>query len=1280
MKQVLFYSKALHTLCSPFHLINRFSIFRFLLLFFVFSGLGEVKGQNVINIYQDFEGQPVNPIANLGQYNGEYQIKTPLLHWIDIPGYWYGDPFGSNYTFKRKTELVSYPFYPDFEASGSSQRIFTVLSDEVYNSDHNFWSDPNWNPIRPDVVSISTHEEQTLVSELFDQKDPVSGAGEFIPHSIFNHVIYLECGLNSNYFIDYEDVIDFVNFPIDLTRSKMRDYPFTTSNDIPTSASHHDVTILPFFELPTDFNATANNLNTLNYFPANEVLPTECQEASLYFYPNIGDAINNNNTNPNQYFHPAPFSLLGFHLNNATGTHPVGYKHGTNNLLEPRDGITHQYYIDKNIDLTKINTTEKIIYNPSEVHITADNLVFPSGYTFKTVRGLYPTVDEIENTTICDAADELDDQRLIHVETDLQTNVSFTTSEGIDLTAPAFYILEPGSKLTIEPCVSIFDVTFLVRTGAELIFHPNQTYGNFRILEEQADVENLPDKIIEINLPNKTCNDCRCVQEYDIAQDLVVDNGEILIWMTDKTVRSNITIKSGGELQVRQAKVEFTDVDVTDNVIFTGITVEAGGKLLLDDAHLTILDGEQPNNCARRHQSWGGIRLRGLNPKAVGEQAELQATNSTISFAKKAIDTQGFTHNDFGQSNWQSGGHVSARNIIFNNNGIGLFAMGKNHLNTFVGCTFTLSPSLRNNFVLENFLSHAFLFNEQNVSFENCAFDNEFSEGLFIEDRGTGIIAYDSDLEVFTDPPPYPFPAPLHNESSFKNLYKGIEHYAFTEANMKVIGVEFENTLQCITANSSNGDNIRNNHFTLNVSGRFTDEERVNTNSILDIYDSWAIYMFGAKNYDITANTVDFNNFDEGSTPHFLPTLYGFIINNTAGGTGSIVENILNQNQSGSLGSVIGTQTEENNKSVEISCNTYNNFSGLQEWEINPISSSDQPFPNLLKDQGSGCGTDPQTGTPLPAGNLFQNNCGNTEANIRVGFLESGFNYWANGLPGSEAYPDCSSSVGVVINNCFPLNQNILCPNGNSGSGGGGKVLVNSYSPTGIVKKLNDGSYNETKKILLSTAVYKAYEEAEQESDALVFLEAMNTNHTNSILLKKYLKKGLVTNAQRKINALRGGENYNASYIQFYQLLIDVQTSGRKYTDMTTHELQIVEKIAQSRTYGSVYAESLLAMLNQTTYDRIPHKKDNQRNKKTNSNDLVSSIQIYPNPSEGLITVESLIKDAKLLVYNITGQLIREEALDFGKNQMEMNVPNGTYFFKILSKEQIISHKIIIAQ
>ncbi|MEZ4887499.1 MAG: T9SS type A sorting domain-containing protein [Chitinophagales bacterium] len=161
---------------------------------------------------------------------------------------------------------------------------------------------------------------------------------------------------------------------------------------------------------------------------------------------------------------------------------------------------------------------------------------------------------------------------------------------------------------------------------------------------------------------------------------------------------------------------------------------------------------------------------------------------------------------------------------------------------------------------------------------------------------------------------------------------------------------------------------------------------------------------------------------------------------------------------------------------------------------------------------------------------------------------------------------------------------------------------------------------------------------------------------------------------------MHGGSVYDASYLQFYQLLIDVRASGRKYTELTTTELQTVENITQANAYGSVYAQSLLAMLNQTIVDRIPHKESTQSNKSAAINELQSMVQIYPNPTNNTVTIESAVKVAKLSVYNITGQFMEQRDLVEGKNDLKMDFPNGTYFFQIQSEQQMITHKVVIAQ
>ncbi|MBL0054547.1 MAG: hypothetical protein IPP29_25230 [Bacteroidetes bacterium] len=84
--------------------------------------------------------------------------------------------------------------------------------------------------------------------------------------------------------------------------------------------------------------------------------------------------------------------LAGYELNSSG---ELSFQQNSSTLLGIYEGLRHTYHIDQNIDLTIINPSEQTIYNPSEVDVTASDLHFPSYYTFKTIRGVYPSIANV---------------------------------------------------------------------------------------------------------------------------------------------------------------------------------------------------------------------------------------------------------------------------------------------------------------------------------------------------------------------------------------------------------------------------------------------------------------------------------------------------------------------------------------------------------------------------------------------------------------------------------------------------------------------------------------------------------------------------------------------------------------------------------------------------------------------------------------------------------------------------------------------------------------------
>ena len=76
---------------------------------------------------------------------------------------------------------------------------------------------------------------------------------------------------------------------------------------------------------------------------------------------------------------------------------------------------------------------------------------------------------------------------------------------------------------------------------------------------------------------------------------------------------------------------------------------------------------------------------------------------------------------------------------------------------------------------------------------------------------------------------------------------------------------------------------------------------------------------------------------------------------------------------------------------------------------------------------------------------------------------------------------------------------------------------------------------------------------------------------------------------------------------------------------------------------------------------------------------FANEIEIYPNPaSDALFILLVHAERARCEIVNIAGELIYSEYLVMGKNRIEIGDFNsGIYLVKIVSKNQVISKKII---
>jgi hypothetical protein len=76
-----------------------------------------------------------------------------------------------------------------------------------------------------------------------------------------------------------------------------------------------------------------------------------------------------------------------------------------------------------------------------------------------------------------------------------------------------------------------------------------------------------------------------------------------------------------------------------------------------------------------------------------------------------------------------------------------------------------------------------------------------------------------------------------------------------------------------------------------------------------------------------------------------------------------------------------------------------------------------------------------------------------------------------------------------------------------------------------------------------------------------------------------------------------------------------------------------------------------------------------------------TNFQLYPNPAKNELTISLnyLKEPLKMEIYNLQGALVMDKTLVQAINKIELDIPNGIYFVKLVSENgQTISKKLLI--
>lgn len=419
-------------------------------------------------------------------------------------------------------------------------------------------------------------------------------------------------------------------------------------------------------------------------------------------------------------------------------------------------------------------------------------------------------------------------------------------------------------------------------------------------------------------------------------------------WSQNMDTYTDVYVNAGATLTIKDCEVRFPKNG--------SLIIQPGGKLIVDGATLT-------NRC----DFWAGIVVRGnptelhpaiediytgIYPVDGDDQGVIYLKNAAvIENAKVGISTvAGY---------FLQGGIVIANGTQFINNetsvNLNPFDTGTpdaddDNISEFYNCDFIVNVD----YFGEEFDHHVALHDVDGVDFLGCRF-TDIRSGAPIN-QSEGITSLDATYTVKNVPCPPGgggCPEPLPIESSFSNLFRGVEasnsHYL--PLNIEINGVNFSKNRRGILLSGIENSLIISNSFEI------PDHPTSN---------SYGLYLESCMNYQVENNY--FTNY--GLIMAGAPFKTGIYVANNSAASTEIYRNTFENLEAGII-------CQGDNSHLQIKCNTF--LSDILQYDILVTSGE-------LANQGRclGGGWPTVLRSRAPAGNVFSHDCHNSEGDFRA--------------------------------------------------------------------------------------------------------------------------------------------------------------------------------------------------------------------------------------------------------------------------------------------------------
>lgn len=701
------------------------------------------------------------------------------------------------------------------------------------------------------------------------------------------------------------------------------------------------------------------------------------------------------------------------------------------------------------------------------------------------------------------------------------------------------------------------------------------------------------------------------------------------------SVNGTIVIKAGVNFTISNKIFEFNDyllfTSPDQGITKSGVLVEPGAKLTATNCTFKGI-----TTCSDK--MWQGIQVWGddfvrLQPtKPVKERlliqnenslnnGELILTNCLIQDALIGVAAyrvnQPFSPNlkDHGR------GKLTAKFTTFKNNNVGVAFSGRSLISnnsSIKECDFICDASLidADLFGGNGINSFIRLSSVKNPIIEGNTFKGNTS--FSIENRGSGIVSYSAAYKVQSGnaSPTNPSTPPLPNR--FDDLSKGIDVYSLGGAvsTVKIKNNYFNNVYQGITANGSNFDEISYNTF--------------NTPMGDVAFNSWGMFMQTSSGFLATENT-----FNSLATNQYT---FGFVNRNV----NSIMGEVYKNNFNGDFQAATQAEGTSNTKLL-IDCNRY---TGENTYDWTMLSGS-------LVDQGV-CLVDITEAVV----NVFGECVVADESQI---YSTANFNY--STISGFE--PNCLNTSFVTLLTCDFGTFQDMCPQ-----------IVTDPCPSCIVALGQQVDFTPPglQRDKFKGELIRSLAQNGDIQELVTFLTSEALPEDMKIVIPTHIQRKEFTEARTLLNAVDQNDDENQKFVQLFDVLTTIGETERELDQMTDSEKLIIEMIANSGAQVSIQAQALLAELSNTQYTRFPEMipsssamiiSSNEEELNPLRNESLNSFEIFPNPSQGDVTIQSNSENNfSINIYDYSGRNVFTSNSNDGKIKVS-GLSTGVYTVEI---------------